>query len=131
MILFYIPDVVLSAGEGMRRREFLTLLGGVVAIRPRIARAQRSSPPPVVGVLDDSGARWVAAFRQGLREGGLAEGRDVVMDLQSSEQCSELRPLADQLVQRRVAVIAALDGVPAKVAKARRSPSCSQSAVIR
>jgi len=72
----------------------------------------------VIGILDDSSRQWVDAFREGLKDGGVVEGRDVTTDLQSTEQYPELRALADQLVQRRVALIAALGGVPAKVAKA-------------
>jgi putative tryptophan/tyrosine transport system substrate-binding protein len=60
----------------------------------------------------------VGAFREGLKDGGVVEGRDVTTDLRSTEQYPELRSLADQLVQRRVALIAALGGIPAKVAKA-------------
>ena len=101
----------------MRRRDFLTLLGGVATVRPCAARAQQASLP-VIGILDDTSSRWVDAFRQGLKEGGLIEGRDVTTDVRSTEQYPELRPLAEQLVQRRVALIAALGGIPAKVAKA-------------
>jgi len=101
----------------VRRREFITLIGGAAVAWPLAARAQQSSPP-VIGILNDSSSDWVGAFRQGLKEGGLIEGRDVTTDLRSTEQYPELRPLADQLVQRRVALIAALGGVPAKVAKA-------------
>jgi ABC-type uncharacterized transport system substrate-binding protein len=102
----------------MRRRDFLTLLGGVATEWPSAARAQQSLLP-VVGILDDSGsASWVAVFRRGLSEGGLTEGRDVAIDLRSTKQYAELRPLADQLVQRGATVIAALSGIPAEVAKA-------------
>jgi ABC-type uncharacterized transport system substrate-binding protein len=101
----------------MRRRDLLTLLGGVATVWPPAAYAQQSSLP-VIGILNDSSSDWVGAFRLGLKEGGLIEGRDVTTDLRSTEQYPELRPLADQLVQRRVALIAALGGVPAKVAKA-------------
>jgi putative tryptophan/tyrosine transport system substrate-binding protein len=105
----------------MRRREFITLIcGGATAAWPFIARGQQSSLP-VIGILDDTSSQWVGAFRQGLKDGGLVEGRDVTTDVRSTEQYPELRPLADQLVQRRVALIAALGGVPAKVAKAATS----------
>jgi putative tryptophan/tyrosine transport system substrate-binding protein len=105
-------------GRPMRRREFISLVGCAAAAWPVAAHAQQPSLP-IVGILDDSGSPWwVAAFRQGLNEGGLIEGRDVATDLRSTEQYSDLRPLADQLVQRQVAVIAALGGVPAQVAKA-------------
>jgi putative tryptophan/tyrosine transport system substrate-binding protein len=102
----------------MRRREFITLIrGGAAAAWPFTARAQQPSLP-VIGILNDSGSDWAGAFRQGLKEGGLVEGRDVTTDLRSTEQYAELRPLAEQFVQRRVALIAALGGVPSKVAKA-------------
>jgi putative tryptophan/tyrosine transport system substrate-binding protein len=106
----------------MRRREFITLIGGgVTATWPFSARGQQSSLP-VIGILNDtSSPQWVEGFRQGLKDGGLVEGRDVTTDLRSTEQYPELRKLADQLVQRRVALIAALGGIPAKVAKAATS----------
>ena len=100
----------------MRRRDFITLVGGAAAW-PFSTAAQQSSLP-VIGILDDTSSQWVDAFRQGLNDGGLIEGRDVTTDLRSTVQYPELRLLADQLVQRRVALIAALGGVPAKVAKA-------------
>ena len=100
----------------MRRREFIAIVGGAVAW-PLAARAQQAGVP-IIGILNDTSSNWVDAFRQGLKEGGLVEGHDVTTDLRSTEQYPELRSLADQLVQRRVALIAALGGVPAKAAKA-------------
>jgi putative ABC transport system substrate-binding protein len=105
----------------MRRREFILFLGGgVTASSSFTARGEQSSLP-VIGILDDTSSQWVGAFRQGLKDGDVVEGRDATTDLRSTEQYPELRPLADQLVQRRVALIAALGGVPAKVAKAATS----------
>jgi putative tryptophan/tyrosine transport system substrate-binding protein len=105
----------------MRRREFITLIGGGVAASSSFTARGQQSSLPVIGILDDSSSQWVGAFREGLKDGGVVEGRDVTTDLQSTEQYPELRPLADQLVQRRVALIAALGGIPAKVAKAATS----------
>ena len=99
----------------MRRRDFISLIGSAAAW-PLAASGQSSLP--IIGILDDTASEWVDAFRQGLKESGLIEGRDVTIDLRSTKEYTELRPLADQLVQRRVALIAALGGVPAKVAKA-------------
>ncbi|MGC2078718.1 MAG: hypothetical protein WA728_22365 [Xanthobacteraceae bacterium] len=80
----------------MRRREFITLIrGGAAAAWPFTARAQQPSLP-VIGILNDSGSDWAGAFRQGLKEGGLVEGRDVTTNLRSTEQYAELRPLAEQ-----------------------------------
>jgi putative ABC transport system substrate-binding protein len=98
------------------RRDFITLLGGA-AVWPLHARAQQPAMP-IVGILENSGARWVAAFRKGLSEGGLIEGRDVAIEHLSTQHYAELPALAAALVRRRAAVIAALGGLPAKEAKA-------------
>ena len=101
----------------MRRREFITLLGGVAVAWPIAARAQQPAMP-VVGILDNSGINAVAAFRQGLSNGGLIESRNVAIEYRWTEQFAELPALANELVRRRVTVIAALGGLPAKEAKA-------------
>jgi hypothetical protein len=67
----------------MRRREFITLIGeGALWRRGRSARVPNSLRCrslvyllPVIGILNDSSSDWVGAFRQGLKEGGLIEGR--------------------------------------------------------
>ena len=100
----------------MRRREFITLIGGAAAW-PLAVRAQQAAMP-VVGILDNSGINAVAAFRQGLSNGGLIESRNVAIEYRWTEQFAELPGLADELVRRRVTVIAALGGLPAKEAKA-------------
>lgn len=100
----------------MRRREFLIALGGVAIAVPFRALAQPSSLP-IVGILDDSGSRWLTPFRQGLSESGLVEGQDIRIDLRSTEKYAELAHLVDDLVQHRPTVIAALGGVPAEAAK--------------
>ena len=68
---------------GMRRREFVTLLGGVAAAWPITARAQQSAVP-VVGLITgfsaDAAARYVAAFRKGLNQTGHVEGQDVTVE---------------------------------------------------
>jgi putative ABC transport system substrate-binding protein len=100
----------------MRRREFILALGGTAAL-PLAARAQQAALP-IIGILEDSGAKVVAAFREGLSEGGLVEGRDVAIEHRSTIQYAELPALIQALVRQRVAVIAALGGLPAKEAKA-------------
>jgi putative tryptophan/tyrosine transport system substrate-binding protein len=100
----------------MKRREFITLLSGA-AVWPLALRAQQAAMP-VVGILDNSGINAVAAFRQGLSNGGLIESRNVAIEYRWTEQFAELPGLADELVRRRVTVIAALGGLPAKEAKA-------------
>jgi putative ABC transport system substrate-binding protein len=73
---------------------------------------------PVVGVLNSAGDKWVAAFLKGLSEENQIEGRNVAIELRSTEQYGEVPSLATELVQRRVPVIAALGGPAAAAAKA-------------
>jgi putative tryptophan/tyrosine transport system substrate-binding protein len=71
----------------MRRREFITLVGGTVAACPLAARAQREAA--LVGFLISGSAGsfaiFVDAFRQGMRDNGMVEGRDYVLDLRFAE----------------------------------------------
>jgi putative ABC transport system substrate-binding protein len=101
---------------GIGRRDFITLLGGAAAW-PLAARAQQQTMP-VAGILNSAGDKWVAAFRKGLSEEGQVEGRNVAIELRSTAQYGEVPSLAAELVQRRVAVIAALGGPAAAAAKA-------------
>src|SRR3974390_1372753 len=100
----------------MRRRDFITLIGGAAAstLWPHAARAQRASVP-VIGFLDNgtlSGNGWaLPGFREGLRELGFIEDRNVAIEYRAAEnQNGRLPALAAELVQRRVAVIVAVPG---------------------
>jgi putative tryptophan/tyrosine transport system substrate-binding protein len=103
----------------MRRREFVFLFGGVAAGWPLAVRAQQ--PMPVIGVLEAVSlpSDYTAAFRQGLAEAGLVEGRNVTIQERSAEgQYDRLPALAAELVRDRVAAILATTPVAALAAKA-------------
>jgi putative ABC transport system substrate-binding protein len=73
---------------------------------------------PVTGVLNSAGEKWMTAFTKGLSEEGRVDGRNVAIELRSTAHYDEVPALAAELVQRRVAVIAALGGPAAAAAKA-------------
>jgi putative tryptophan/tyrosine transport system substrate-binding protein len=106
--------------DQLKRREFITLLGGAALAWPLTARAQRPSIP-IVGFLNSQSpgpfSHMVGGFRESLAEAGFIEGQNIAIEYRWAEgQYDRLPALANDLVGRGLAVLVATGGEPSALA---------------
>ena len=101
----------------MRRREFITLLGGTALAWPLVVQAQQAAKPPTIGFLGTNTAsaqsQWTAAFVQRLREVGWVEGHNLAIEYRWAEgRTDRFGELVAELVRLKVDVIVTHSAVP-------------------
>src|SRR6516162_273804 len=108
------PNDLLPGGghPHMKRRDFITLLGGAAAAWPLAARAQQQPVRPLIGILSPlsaaSAARNIVAFRSGLRDLGYLEGRNATLEIRYGDGAPDrMAPLAQELVALKPDVLVA------------------------
>jgi putative ABC transport system substrate-binding protein len=116
----------------MRRREFISLLGGGAAVWPLAAHGQQPAMP-VIGFMSarspEDSTHLLAAFRRGLAEGSYVEGQNLLIEFRWGRgRYDLLQDMATDLVSRRVSVLVAVTRLPARLNAPRRaSPLCTQA----
>src|SRR6516164_9417095 len=113
----------------MKRREFITLVGGAATGWPLTARTQQPATP-VIGYLvtGSPGRPMLPSFHQGLSEAGYVEGKNVVIEYRFAEDYGQMPTMAADLVRRHVAVI--LDGSTPAVRAAKAATTTIQIVFI-
>jgi hypothetical protein len=119
----------LSSGAAMRRREFITLLGGAAVIWPLAARAQKTARMPRIGVLWHAGSaeeegRYFTGFMEGLRDLGYTDGLNIVLEHRfPNEMPDRFRKMAAELVSMNVDVLVSVGSQTAFYAKDASCPT--------
>ena len=111
---------LLSLGSAMKRREFITLVGGAAAAWPFAANAQQKGKLPLIGVLNPgpTDTPGTAGFYDGLRELGYTEGLNIAIERRYGDwNADRFQQLAADLVRLRVDVIVVISTSPARAAK--------------
>ena len=112
----------------MRRRDFLSMFAAGAGLFSPAARAEPRKPPPVVGFVSSLAAAdapsVIPAFRQGLIDTGYVEGRNVAIEYRwAAGDYDRLPALLADLIQRQIAVIAAISGTPTVLAANAATPT--------
>jgi putative ABC transport system substrate-binding protein len=116
--ILFLPDVVLGAGEAMRRREFIAFVGGTAVAWPLAARAQQVAKVWRIGWLAEAQRQIDEIFRQSLRELGYIEGSNLITIYRYAKGGS-FEPLADDLVAQNVDLIVAVASPATRAVKER------------